>query len=178
LLESHARRDDSGAFGADVIAPLRDLAKMIDQRLQLDTVRGEQRFTVQRRGQDLILGRHAPSLSCGMCRPYVAQLCVLSALQRFAKLSVQWPMLSRIFSSEPLNRTEVHMTLILTALTDAYVALASDRCITSSEIHRNGSVTVKSQEDTNTKSVILDGRYIMGFTVASAFMRPTQRTNA
>jgi hypothetical protein len=28
-------RDDAGAFGADVVTALRDLAEMIDQRLQL-----------------------------------------------------------------------------------------------------------------------------------------------
>jgi Transposase len=39
--------NDAGAFGADVVAALRNIAKMIYQRLQIGPLRGEQRFAVE-----------------------------------------------------------------------------------------------------------------------------------
>lgn len=55
------------------------------------------------------------------------------------------------------------MTLIMAAVTQHYAVLVSDRRITSSEW--NGfNWEVVSQQDTDTKSIFLNGRYIMGFT--------------
>lgn len=52
------------------------------------------------------------------------------------------------------------MTLIIGAVCDRFVVLVADRRITTT----NASGEVTDQEDLHTKTVFLDGRYIMGFT--------------
>jgi hypothetical protein len=66
------------AFGADVIASLRNLSEMINQRLQLGPLGGEQRFAVQLRGKDLIFGGHAPSLVSRADNKVLSGLCAAS----------------------------------------------------------------------------------------------------
>jgi hypothetical protein len=56
-------RDDSGALGADVVASLRHLAEMINQRLQFGPFRGQQGFAVQGCGEGLVFGGHSLSVS-------------------------------------------------------------------------------------------------------------------
>src|SRR3712207_7977 len=58
---------------------------------------------------------------------------------------------------------ELGMTLIMAAVTPHYAILVSDRRITRYRQTRN-TLEVVSQQDSDTKSVFLDGRYIMGFT--------------
>jgi hypothetical protein len=54
--------DDPGAFSSDVVAALRYLTEVIDQRLQFGPSGGEQGFAVELGGQGLIFGRHASVL--------------------------------------------------------------------------------------------------------------------
>jgi hypothetical protein len=59
--------DGAGALYADVVAALRGLAEMIDQRLEFGASGGEQGFAVKLCGQDLIFGRHMAQ--CHLARP-------------------------------------------------------------------------------------------------------------
>lgn len=63
-------------------------------------------------------------------------------------------------STDRDKRASVHrVTLIIGAVCDRFVVLIADRRITTT----NASGEVTDQEDLHTKTVFLDGRYIMGF---------------
>jgi hypothetical protein len=57
-----------------------------------------------------------------------------------------------------------NVTLILGLLTDQYVALTSDRRLT----WRTGRI-IQRQEDTDTKTIIICGHFLMGFTGIARF---------
>jgi hypothetical protein len=54
-----ATGDDPGALGADVVAALGHLGEVINHRLQFGPLRGEQGFTVEGCGEDLVFCGHA-----------------------------------------------------------------------------------------------------------------------
>ena len=56
------------------------------------------------------------------------------------------------------------MTAILGLITPRFVILIADRRITRMVRSESGALVVENQDDTATKSIYLDGRFIMGFT--------------
>ena len=55
--------DHAGDLGADVVAALRYLAEMSNQRLQLRPSRGQQSFAVKFGAKSLVFGGHALSVA-------------------------------------------------------------------------------------------------------------------
>jgi hypothetical protein len=62
-----------------------------------------------------------------------------------------------------VRSTVGYVTLILAAITHSFAILASDRCITVTERDASGRMVVVQQEDSDTKTILFDRRYVMGF---------------
>jgi hypothetical protein len=84
--------EDSGAFDADVVAALRHLAEMINQRLQFGAFRGEQSLAVQLGAEDLIFRGHEVSIYVRLGGasdwPSVARVCA----HKIPRAAAAWPL--------------------------------------------------------------------------------------
>lgn len=64
------------------------------------------------------------------------------------------------------------MTLIVAMATRDFILLASDRRVTRTETVAPGRTVTLSQDDTDTKTIVLNGRYILGFAGLARIPQP------